>query len=267
MKYWKINCLLKHETNSWWKKRVLHEINYFLWFREYNGASFNDDNTVRTPDNFKYKLNAEWDEGKNIVSVIIKNESGWNHRNGMTEPQIVRLTEDYFKLNLDHWYYIETLNEEEDLNINKFGRRVTPMQVKQSIDNWDKTPPPKNIEIIEIGAYQYAQTDLYKGSKSVFSSCLDFWSTCAYWIGNGEIKSADLRYCKIKDYFDVFWGSCIPVDNAELQEILPQIEQKDSALTKDGVLYSILMRKDWNDRIYIIEYEKYYVMHNWHTSE
>lgn len=268
MEYWKINCLLKHETNAYWlNNRFLTDIIIFLWHREYDGSSFDRNHTVKAPDKLIYILSTKWNEEDKVVSIVIKNESAWKDRYGLEGPQIVKLIEDYFKLNYNHWYLIETLNEKEDKNINQFGRIVTPLQIIQVLKNWNEEQSKKSVEIIEIGEYKDAQTDMFKGSKQEFESCLDFWISCIYWISCGEIKPNNLIYCRNKNYFDIFFGSCIPIDGSEIHEILLQIEQNANDLKKDSVINSMLMRKDWNDKIYIIEYDKYYVMHNWHTGE
>lgn len=268
MEYWKINCLLKHEINAYWlNNRFLTDILIFLWYREYNVSSFDANSTIKAPDNLKYIINVEWNKEDTIVSIIIKSESGWKNIYGLKEPQIVKLIEDYFKLNYIPWYLIETLNEKEDKNINQLGRIVTPLQIIQVLKNWNEEHSKEPVEVVAIGEYNSAQTDIYKGSKQKFNSLLDFWISCIYWIHCGEIKSNDLIYCRNKNYFDVFCGSCIPVDGSEIHEILFQIEQKDNNLKIGSFLNSMLMRKDWNDRIHIVEYEKYYVMHNYHTDE
>jgi len=265
MKYWRINSLSKFSARDWMESRVLSEITMYLWKREYLTRDFDKNQIVTSPDNRKYKIDKVWRAEGDVVSIFIQNDSGWTCTYGLSEPQIVMLIEDYFKANSNIWYYLETLNESEDSKISKTNRVIEPLTIKNYLSGWSKEQIPSKPEVVEIGKYDYEQTDIYYGLKGQFKTVLDFWISCLYWVNLGQFEAKDLSYWTNQASFDLACGSCIPVNTNEIEEIIAEIKTKVNGLTAPVTTY--LMRKNWNDKMYILEYEDRFLMHNWHTAE
>ena len=51
----------------------------------------------------------------------------------------------------------------------------------------------------------------------------------------------------------------------EVESIVQEIATKSKISSQPKSIY--LMRKEWDDKMFVLEYEDRYVMHNWHTSE
>ena len=100
---------------------------------------------------------------------------------------------------------------------------------------------------------------------------LDFWISCLYWINCGEIEEEkeEFHYHSNKGYFESYFGSCIPVreKNDEFERALKSVNEKNKNWNSENLKIGYLMRKDWNDKIYLMEFEKEYIIHNWHTAE
>jgi|GEM_PF-4119992 len=265
MKYWRINSLYNFNAHVWTKSRILDEITMYLWQREYLSPDFDKNQIVKSPDNRKYKLNKVWNAEGNIFSVFILNESNWECTYGLSEPQIVMLIKDYFKANNSDWYYLETLDEMEDSKISKTNRVIEPLTIKKLLDSWPKEQIPMKPEIVEIGKYEYQQTDIYYGLKSQFKSVSDFWISCVYWVSAGEFEAKDLSYYANQSAYDLTCGSCIPMNLKEVEEIVAELQTKVSGLITPVMTY--LMRKNWNDKMFVLEYEDRFLMHHWHTAE
>ncbi|MDF1699332.1 MAG: hypothetical protein P1U56_25995 [Saprospiraceae bacterium] len=265
MKYWRINSFYKFISAKWVQSTILDEIKRYLWRREYLCPDFDKTQTITSPDNRAYKLKKVWNEDGSIFSLFIENTSHWNCSHGLSEPQIVKLIQDYFKLNRAIWYYLETLNDIEDTKISRTHRKIAPLEIKNHIDLWKRNQIPPKPDILEIGTYDYQQTDIYYGLKTQFKSFLDFWTSCLYWVSSGEFESTDLSIYASQDSYDLKNGSCIPMNINELEEIIKELRTKDNTLSNPSTIY--LMRKDWNDKMYVLEYDDRFIMHHWHTAE
>jgi len=265
MEYWKINTEFDYQKKSWLGNRILYELNKHLQKREYQCWGF-DKVTVQSPCNHKYLIKKV--SNKNIVSVLIENNSNRQLR-GVEYPQIVKLVEDYFKMNKDIWYLLETLNSKEDKQISKEDRKISPLIISNEIKSRDKSVKPKKVEVVHIGSYHYSQTDIYKGSKDNFDSILSFWISCIYWISCGEIKERDFSFFLSRGYFDRYFGSCIPIrdENENFNAVLKYIREESKNWNQEKLKIGLLMRKDWNDKMYLMEFENEYILYNWHTSE
>lgn len=266
MKYWRINSFCKSGAREWMKSKVLGEIEMHLSKREYKCRDLANPNLIETPDNKSYKIRKVWNAEGNIFSVFVQDESNWKSSTSAYEPQIVTLIQDYFKINCHVWYYLETLNEVEDSKISKSNREIEPIQIKEYLDVWDGENIPPKPSILEIGEYDYEATDIYYGLKTQFQSLFDFWISCLYWVRRGNLKGEGLMYLEyFRNSYDLQSGSCIPMNLDEIQEITDEIKTKNTGLKTP--LNAYLMRKDWSDKIYVLEYDDRFVMHNWHTAE
>ena len=265
MRYWRINSLCKVGAHEWVKSRIMGEIEQHLWKREYRSADVSEQGLMKAPDNMIYKLSKVWQADGDVFSIFIYDESNTEDSGNRRTPQIVTLVEDFFKINRGIWYYLETLNKEEDIQISKTNRLIEPLMIKKCVEDWSESGPPPKPEVLEIGDYKYQETDIYWGTKNQFHSLLDFWISCLYWVSYGEFDAIDLNDFNVQAFYDLSLGSCIPVDVEGIEEICKDVSLKDERLINPVNAY--LMRKDWNDRMYVLEYESNYVMHNWHTAE
>ncbi len=265
MKYWRINSLCKFASHEWVKFKVLDDIQMHLWRREYLCPDFEKDQLIKSPDNKYYKLRQVWNAKGNLFSVFIQNESNWEPSHGLLEPQVVTLIKDFFNINRNIWYYLETLTDNEDFKISKLTRQIEPMQIKVFLESFNNEVTPSKPKILEIGKYEYQETDIYYGPKTEFKTLLDFWISCLFWVNCGELEGEGLTYLDYFNSYDLTSGSCIPMDLDEIKEVTDEIKSKNIKLENPFNAY--LMRKDWNDRMYVIEYEDIFVMHNWHTAE
>ncbi|MEN7552016.1 hypothetical protein AAG747_29165 [Rapidithrix thailandica] len=265
MKYWRINSLCKFTSHEWLKSKVLDEIKMYLWKREYLCPDFDRHQSIKSPDKRTYRIRKVWNAEGNIFSVFVENESNWESSHGVSEPQIITLIQDFFKVNNGQWYYLETLTENEDSKISKSVRQIEPIQIKDFLDTFSSELVPPKPQIIEIGKYEYQETDMYYGLKTQFKTILDFWISCLYWVNCGELEGEGLTYLSYFNSYDLASGSCIPMNLNEIDEIIKEIKSKTNTLNNPVSVY--LMRKDWNDKVYVLEYEDRFVMHNWHTAE
>lgn len=247
------------------KSKVLGDVQMHLWRREYLSPDFEKNQLIKQPDNKSYKLRKVWNAEGNIFSIFIENESNWKPSHGLSEPQIVTLIQDFFKINSNIWYYLETLTDNEDSKISKSHRKIEPIQIKGFLDSFNDEVTPPKPQILEIGKYEYQETDIYYGLKNNFKTLLDFWISCLFWVNCGELEGEGLTYLEYFNSYDLSSGSCIPMELNEIEEVTQEIKSKYQYLNYP--LNAYLMRKDWNDKMYVIEYEDRYVMHNWHTAE
>lgn len=268
MKYWRINSELLREWNNWWATQILNELKMFLWNREYYCSDFDKDKSVTAPNNYKFTLQKITNEEENILSILIYNDSEHKVGHGRN-PQIVKLIEDYFKLNSSNWYLLETINSTEDKSISKQARNISPLQISKIIKNWEKDDKPQKPKVIDIGQYNYSQTDCYSGSKFEFRAPVDFWISCLYWISSGELEESEFYYQANKPYFDNYCGACIPINesNDEFERVIEYLKKKNDKYAESKMLNSWLMRKNWNDKMYMLEYDNEFVLHHWHTAE
>lgn len=268
MKYWRINIELLRDWDNWWVTQILRELQMFLWNREFYCADFDKDKSVKSPNNLKFTLQRIKNEEDRIISIFIYNDSNHKVPHGRY-PQIVKLIEDYFKLNPANWYLLETLNSIEDNAISKQVRNISPLSISKLIKDWPKDVKPQKPDIIEIGQYNYSQTDSYLGIKTIYKTPIDFWISCLYWVSSGELEESEFYYHGNMPYFNNYCGACIPIieSNDELDRAIEYLKNKNEKYSKDKVLKTWLMRKDWNDKMYMMEYEDEYVLHHWHTAE
>lgn len=268
MEYWRINSELTIEWKDWWISRLMNELKMFLWNREYYCSDFDKDKSVKSPNNLKFTLQRITNEEDNILSIFVYNDS--NHKVPHSRyPQIVKLIEDYFKLNTPHWYLLETINSIEDKSISKQARILSPLLISKVIKNWVSEIKPQKPDILELGEYNYSQTDSYRGLKSEFKKPLDFWISCLYWVSSGELEESEFYYQANNPYFDNYCGACIPIieSSDEFERVLEYLENKNEKYTNSKLVNAWLMRKDWNDKMYMLEYENEFVLHHWHTAE
>lgn len=268
MEYWRINIELLRKWDNWWVTQILRELQMFLWNREFYCANFDKDKSVNSPNDFKFTLRRITNEDDNIMSIFIYNDSKHKVPHGRY-PQIVKLIEDYFKLNASNWYILETLNSKEDNSISKQSRNISPLSISKLLKNWPKDVKPQKPNIVNIGKYNSAQTDCYNGLKAEFKEPLNFWISCLYWVCSGELEESEFHYHKDKLYYDSYCGACIPIfdSNDELDRLFEYLLNMNEKYAKNLMLNTWLMRKDWNDKMYMMEYEKEYVLHHWHTGE
>ena len=266
MEYWRINAELNYNWDNQWEKRILNEIRRHLSNREYRTINFERDRVVEFPKKQKYTLRKLRIANEKVISIIIQNDSNWKSSDSSRFPQIVMLIVDYFKINKSNWFFLEILNSNEDNEISKGYRRISPLSISRQIKSWNKSEKPKKVDVVSIGNFDLA--DIYKGNKEKFNSILDFWISCLFWIDRGEFEEKEFSYCLSKGYFDAYCGSCIPIrsKNEEFDKVLKYVTQKNINWNHETLIIGILMRKNWNDRIHLMEFENEYVLHNWHTT-
>lgn len=265
MKFWRVNIACNSELNDWLKKNVFVELIAFLCQREYSYVDRSGSSALISPDKNTFKLREDWNVDGNIFSVFVEIKTNWKSSNGKA-PQIVHLISDYFKLNSKSWYFLEVLNEIEEEKISKTERLIEPFEIKEALKNWTGKSIPSKPDIIEIGDYLHQETDVYSGKKEHFKTHLDFWISCLYWVNCGSFEPNELFYHYIKNtHFDSECGSCIPMNFNEVEKITNFINTKSPDLSKPINAY--LMRKDWNDKMFLFEYSHSYVLYHWHTAE
>lgn len=263
MKYWRINISCNPQLSNWIKDKVLDDVIAFLADREYSYYKLSSE--LLSPDKNIFKLRKVWNSDGNIFSVFIENKTNWTNSSKVV-PQIVHLISDYFKINSNFWYYLEMLTEKENEKINKSRRHIEPFQIKEVFKNWTDESIPIKPKIIEIGTYNYGQTDIYYGKKNDYDSHLSFWISCIYWNNYGELEPNELLEFYINNtFYDLECGCCIPIDYNEIEKVIQEIKDKSGNL--DTPINTYLMRKKWNDTIYILEYKDRFLMYNWHTAE
>jgi hypothetical protein len=271
MKYWRINIEYWSDWN-WITNRILDELQIFLWNREYSCVDFDKYKSIISPNNVKFTLQSTINKTEKLFSIFIHNDSNYITQNS-EYPQIVRLIEDYFKLNSRDWYFLEILNSFEDELINKQARNISPKEISKWIKNWPKERIPKKPYCIEIGKYNYSQINSFYGLKIEYEEITDFWISCLYWISCDNIEESELNSefhsIASKSYFDIYCGACIPILSIsdEFERVIEYLKNKSEKYNESKLNKAWLMRKNWNDKIYMLEYENEYVIYNWFTSE
>lgn len=212
------------------------------------------------------KYNFSFDYQESTLEVTIETEN-WKSFTQVKSPQIVLLVEDYFKSNTQFWYYLETLTKAEIEDLKVLGRAFEPLNIKQRLESIEINQNILKPILEKEGDYQHQQTDLYSGTKRDYGDVIGFWISFLSWVWNADIEFNDLNYFLEKGWFDTFHGSCIPKKTIELEREIKLVKDNINWFSEDKVKRIYLMRKDWNDCIYLFDLGDSFIIYNWWTSE
>ena len=153
---------------------------------------------------------------------ILISTSNWKKNNQERYPQIVKLIEDYLKVECQFWLYLETLKEEEIERIQKLGRDIDQLSILNHLKEIkiDSNIVKPTVEI--FGEYKHQQSDIYSGDKLQFKSKEEFWISFLAWYMRAELEYNDLNYVLHKGFFELRNGSCLPYELSELKQIKVQ---------------------------------------------
>ncbi len=262
---WKVRTYYKKDlANSYLGQiRVIRDhLRKFLGERDYKVVYQTEVITDSSGSSFDF----HFDYVGNVLEISITSEN-WKAYTKTRYPQIVLLIEDYFKSNIQFWYYLETLDNSEIENIKLLKRDIDPLKIKKYLELIEINQSIPKPDLEKEGEYKYQQTDLYSGSVEKHSNLVGFWISFLSWIWNADIEYSDLNYFLEKGWFDTFHGSCIPKTSEELIKEISIIKKEIDWFEKENIKQIYLMRKDWNDCIYLFDLENQFIIYNWWTSE
>lgn len=219
MKTLQLNFICKKEFNGideyTYEKKLLN----FLRDRGYNYAK--DDRRKLTEQGEFKKIVIDYskifDSNNCCLTVeieISRNYPGEYYLQGDGETKgLIFIVEDFFKLNFERWFYVETL-EAVEIELIENNRELNPISLINLLNEFEQISRP-NLEILFEDEPSEQESNYYYANKIDFKNINDFWLSSRIITGELGAYSISGNYDwfknKIKHYYDVFLlGKCIP---------------------------------------------------------
>ena len=245
---------------------ITHQLKRHLQIRGFKLHLYGLQKPLRSPDRLEFDFEMELldNRGNYVVKIYWRKAP---YQEPPVKPIIFFLVQDFFRLEHYNWLLLGHLLPEEVLKVEAMGRPFSTITILDALLDWDIEDPPRKPDVIEIGTYNNAQLDLYRGNKTDYPTALDFWIACASWVSMGEMELIDFTGVERMPFFDPSLGTCIPLSEEDLSVQLGVPGSRMKELEVSEIIGAWRVRRDYYDTMILLEYPDYFILYNWWTGE
>jgi len=268
---WEIHSLLKNQNSSEFVKKAIQSILNHLLIRDYENISKSVDvkifQFVDKATRKRYSIDLDMIKGNLRITIIglNLNQNGFDQK--ISKPNIVLALEDFCKTKGGDLFYVETLNNEEIILLEKYKRSISPYQIYEylKVNNFDKeTKIPTKVYQDEGQEHEYI---VVLGNKNDYRNIIEFWISFRCWYSPlDHLNFEDLNVYTESNYISEELGRCIPIGAGDSLNISPWILNlfisRNMVENNEELKVCYEMKKNFEDIILLFDYnEKYLVLY------